>query len=201
MRVATVVDPGPVAPAAPVRLNVAGRTLVLVAGIPGAGKSTLLARLEPRPGLTVLDSDRQRRALRGALERVGLAETIPYALYRPLVHLCHRTAVVRAAFGPAPTVVVHLPATSPTLRAAVAFLAACTRRVAHLVWLDVTVQEALAGQRARGRSVPASSFARHVGRGRATAARLRAGDHPPGWSTVTVLDRSTSAGGLQLNTQ
>lgn len=175
------------------RLDLPGRTLLLVAGMPGAGKSTLLASLPPADGLVVLDSDAQRAALR------PLARGVPYAWQRPLVHLMHRTAVVAAAASAVPTVVVHLPATEPGTRAAVARLAAVTRRAAHLLWLHVDPEEARRGQFERGRVVPETSFCAHARRGAATTAELL--DHPPpGWRSVTVLDRDDARGGLRLHT-
>lgn len=172
----------------PVRLSLPGRTLLLVAGMPGAGKSTLLAGLPPREGVVVLDSDAHRAALHGLLPGV------PYAAYRPLVHLWHRLAVLVAAFSVAPTVVVHLPATGRGTRAVVARLAAVTGRTAHLLWLRVDAADARQGQRARGRVVPEASFAAHAER----AARLpRAAE---GWAAVTVLDRAGARAGLLLET-
>lgn len=92
-----------------VRLAPAGRSLLLVAGMPGAGKSTLLAGLPARPDVVVLDSDTRRTALQAL-----------FGCYRPVVHAWHRLALVVAAFSAAQTVVVHLPATSAGARAAVA---------------------------------------------------------------------------------
>jgi predicted kinase len=175
-------------------LALPGRVLLLVAGVPGAGKSTLLRGLPDRPGLRVLDSDAHRARLRAALGPV------PYRRYRPLVHLWHRFAVVAAAVSATPTVVVHLPATGGRTRAAVTALAALTGRAAHLVWLDVAADQALRGQRERGRVVPGGSFAGHAERAAATTARLRAGGSEPGWASVTVLDRAAAAGGLCLRT-
>jgi predicted kinase len=175
-------------------LVLSGRVLLLVAGLPGAGKSTLLRALPPRPGRRVLDSDAYRDRLG---RRLG---ALPYASYRPLVHLWHRLAVLAAAFSAAPTVVVHLPATGAGTRAAVAALAALTGRSAHLVWLDVAPEQALRGQRERGRVVPGGSFAGHAERAADTSARLRAGEAEPGWATVTVLDRARAATGLRLHT-
>ena len=108
---------------------------------------------------------------------------LPYRRYRWLVHLRHRLAVVRAAWSGAPTVVVHLPATSTALRTAVALLAALTGRTAHLLWLHVDPDEALRGQRERGRLVPSASFAGHARRAAAATAALRAG-RAAGWRTV-----------------
>lgn len=176
----------------PVRLALPGRTLLLVAGLPGAGKSTLLGRLPAAAGVVVLDSERQRSAL--ARRRPGL----PYRAVRPLVHLLHRLAVLRAAPSAAPTVVVHLPATRAGTRAAVAALAALTRRAAHLLWLHATADEALEAQRRRGRVVPSRSFARHVAG--ASAADLQAELHRVGWRTVTVVEREQAGRGLVLAT-
>jgi predicted kinase len=175
-------------------LVVPGRALLLVAGVPGAGKSTLLSALPPRPGLRVLDSDAYRGRLGAALGRV------PYRWYRPVVHLWHRLAVVAATFSGTPVVVVHLPATGERTRSAVAALAALTGRSAHLVWLDVAAEQALRGQRERGRVVPGPSFAGHAARAAGTSARLRACRSVPGWATVTVLDRQSAAGGLRVRT-
>ena len=179
---------------APIRLAVPGRTLVLVAGMPGAGKSTLLAGLPHRPDTVVLDSDEHRAALARRFPR------LPYRRYRGLVHLRHRVAVVHAACSGAPTVVVHLPATSVVLRTAAAVLAALTGRAAHLLWLHVDTDEALRGQRERGRLVPSASFAGHARRAVAAGEALRAG-RAPGWRTVTVVDRAAARAGLVLDTR
>ena len=175
------------------RLAVPGRALVLVAGMPGAGKSTLLAGLPRRAGTVVLDSDEHRVALARRFPR------LPYRHYRGLVHLRHRLAAVRAAFSDAPTVVVHLPATSIVLRTAVAVLAAVTGRAAHLLWLHVDPNEALAGQRERGRLVPSGSFAGHARRAVRAGAALRTGP-ARGWRMVTVVDRAAARAGLCLDT-
>jgi hypothetical protein len=177
----------------PVRLALPGRTLLLVAGMPGAGKSTLLGSLPAADGLVVLDSESQRALLR------PLAGVVPYGVLRPVVHLMHRTAVVAAALSATPTLVVHLPATEPGTRAAVARLAALTRRSAHLLWLQVGAEEARRGQYERGRVVPVSSFCAHARRAERTAAELL-GNPPPGWRTVTVIDRAAARGGLRLDT-
>jgi predicted kinase len=178
----------------PVRLALPGRTLLLVAGMPGAGKSTLLASLPAAVGITVLDSETQRAALR------PIAGGVPYSWQRPVVHLMHRTAVVGAAVSATPTVVVHLPATQPSTRAAMARLAAVTGRDAHLLWLQADAEEARRGQYARGRVVQEASFCAHARRAERTAAELL-DDPPPGWRSVTVLDRAAARGGLRLDTE
>ncbi|WP_308283144.1 AAA family ATPase [Pseudonocardia nigra] len=179
-------------PVRPLPLELPGRTLLLVAGMPGAGKSTLLAGLPPVHGVAVVDSETHRAALRRLLPAA-----VPYDWYRPLVHLLHRLAVVFAAVSPAPIVVAHLPATDARTRTAVARLAALTGRAAHLLWLDVDPEEARRGQRERGRMVPEPSFARHAERATRTSALLREGP-PPGWHSATVLDRAAARAGVQL---
>jgi predicted kinase len=175
----------------PVRLALPGRTLLLVAGMPGAGKSTLLSGLPRTPDVAVLDSDEHRAALARRLPGVA------YRRYRPLVHLRHRLAVLRAACSATPTVVVHLPATGAGTRRAVALLAALTGRDAHLLWLHVDPREALAGQRERGRLVPSASFAGHARRAAAAVAGL---GREPGWRSRTVIDRAGARAGLVLDT-
>jgi predicted kinase len=175
------------------RLVLPRRTLLLVAGMPGAGKSTLLRGTPPRPGLRVLDSDTYRARL------ARVTGPMPYAWYRPLVHAWHRLAVLAAAASPTPTVVVHLPATDARTRAVVARLARLTGRRAHLVWLDVDPQEALRGQRSRGRVVPGASFLAHARRAAVTGAELRAGRGADRWASVTVLDRAAARSGLRID--
>ena len=177
----------------PTRLRLPGRTLLLVAGMPGSGKSTLLAGLPARPGLVVLDSDAHRAALGRRFP--GL----PYRRYRPLVHLLHRLALVRAARSDVATVAVHLPATGAPTRAAVALLARLTGRAAHLLWLHADPDEALSGQHDRGRLVPSGSFAAHARRAVATHRRLLRG-RVRGFSTITLLDRPAARAGLVLDT-
>jgi predicted kinase len=173
--------------ARPVRVDLSARALVLVAGMPGAGKSTLLAALPVDARVAVLDSDAQRAALRRALPGV------PYRSYRGLVHLLHRMAVVWAAVSRVPVVVVHLPATDPATRAAIARLATVTGRTAHLLWLHVDPADALQGQAVRGRVVPSRSFTRHA------VAAAQVPRPSPEWSSVTLLDRTRARAGLVLD--
>ncbi|ANY08259.1 AAA family ATPase [Pseudonocardia sp. HH130630-07] len=176
----------------PLVLYLPGRSLLLVAGLPGAGKSTLLAGLAGIEGVRVLDSGSARSALAGRLP----AGT-PYPVYRWLTHLVHRASVAGVCAGPVPTVVVHLPATAPRVRAVVRGLARLTRRDPHLLWLDVPADEALDGQRARGRVVRPRPFAAHARRAERTAVRLRTGLEP-GWTSIRSTDRSGARRGLAL---
>ena len=176
----------------PLVVPLPGRTLLLVAGLPGAGKSTLLAAMTAPAGVRVLDSG----AARSVLAR-RLPAATPYRSYRWLTHLAHRTGVVLACAGRDETVVVHLPATSAAVRAAVRVLARASRRAPHLLWLDVPPDQALAGQRARGRVVRPRPFAVHVERASSTCERLRAG-RERGWVSVRTADRSGARRGLAL---
>ncbi|MBC3190758.1 AAA family ATPase [Pseudonocardia sp. C8] len=178
--------------AGPLVVRLPGRTVLLVAGLPGAGKSTLLAALTAPPGATVLDSGTAR-----AVVARRLPAGTPYPAYRWLTHLVHRAGVVRACLGPSETVVVHLPATAPRVRAVVRALARLTGRAPHLLWLDVPPEQALAGQHARGRVIRSRTFAVHAGRAARTTALLRAGDEP-GWTSVRTTDRSGARRGLVL---
>lgn len=181
------------ADAAPVRLHVPARTLVLVAGLPGAGKSTLLATLPPDPQVVVLDSEQARDRI-----AARLPAATPYPGYRWAVHVLHRSGVVRAALTGPDTVVVHLPATGPRIRAAVLALARWSGRTAHLLWVHAEPSEALAGQHGRGRVVRGKAFAGHAARAGHVAASLRCGP-PDGWASARVVDRACARRGLALD--
>lgn len=181
----------------PLLIALPDRALLLVAGMPGAGKTTLLQRLwtssdSPPASVVVLDSD----AIRATLARRW--PMAPYRRYRPLVHLLHRLVIGRAALGAVPVLVVHLPATGAPTRAALAGLARLTGREAHVLWLDADPTQASAGQLARGRVIPAGSFARHARRAVAVTRRLRQGDRLLGWRSATLLDRTAARRGIVL---
>lgn len=185
--------PGPSEPeGTTLRISLPGRTLLLVAGLPGAGKSTLLGMMSGPDGVRVLDSGTARSAV-----AARLPAGVPYPAYRWLTHLLHRSGVVLACLGRSPTVVVHLPATAPSVRAAVRGLARLGGRAPHLLWLDVAPAQALAGQRARGRVVRARPFAEHAERAARSVADLRAG-RETGWASIRVTDRSGARRGLAL---
>ena len=166
-------------------LELGHRDMLVVAGLPGAGKSTMLGHAAGR--LTVLDSDQVRGKLRAVLP-----DATPYRCYRPIVHAWHRIRVARrAAFGRGP-VVVHEPSTRATTRAWLAALGAVTRRPVRMLWLDVTAEQAIAGQRSRGRVLPARSFERHVRRAARMREALLADQVPAGWHSAHVLTRSAA---------
>jgi hypothetical protein len=161
---------------------------VLVGGVPGAGKTTVLRAVsELRSGLTVLDSERQRNAVRRYLG------SLPYPVLRPLVHLLHDLTVVlhlaRGATASGP-LLVHHNATWPWLRRLLARVSRARGWRPVLLLVDVEEHEALAGQLARSRPVRADAFGRHWRRWE----RLRR--EPPtageGWAEVRLTDRCGS---------
>jgi predicted kinase len=169
-------------------------SFVLVGGIPGAGKTTLLKRVErSSKEARLLDSHAQRAWLSGRLPRF-----VPYAAWRPLVHLLHYAAIVRALPGDRP-LIVHECGTRPAVRRLLAHQARRVGRSAHLVMLDADLPAARQGQLARGRVVRRSSLRRHWARWRRLRARLSepasaiAVLRQEGWSSCVVLDR-TEAG-------
>lgn len=170
------------------------RALLVVAGLPGSGKSTMLRQVSGSEPVSVLDSDQVRGWLAGLLP----AGT-PYPRYRPLVHALHRLrTAAAAAMAPGP-VVVHVPATAAVTRLSMVLIGAATGRPRHLLWVDATPEQALAGQHERGRLIPSGSFGRHVARAARVRHRLSAPRPPWGWRSATVVDRSGIAAGLHLH--
>ncbi|MEU7871885.1 AAA family ATPase [Dactylosporangium sp. NPDC049140] len=130
--------------------------VLVVAGVPGAGKTTLLRRLFPTggAGVRVLDSDHSREWWRPYLGR------LPYRYWRPIVHATHYARLVHTLGGPGP-VVVHECATRPWARRLIFAAARRSGRRVHLLLLDVSPADALAGQESRGRRVRSAAFAAH----------------------------------------
>lgn len=161
------------------------RDLVVVTGLPGSGKSTLMRRAVRGRGIRV---DSQDTRDRWDARAPGL---LPYAAYRPLVRLAHYAGLYRALRS-ASGAVVHDCGTQAWVRG---WLARAARRrggTLHLVFLDVTPDTALDGQRERGRGVSRYAFLRHR---RAAARMLRGverGDLPPGVGSAVLLDRDAA---------
>lgn len=172
-------------------LSYPANSLILLAGVPGAGKSTLLQRMSwpsHRRRVRVLDSASVREQLRPVLGRV------PYARWRPIVHVVHyaRTVAAIALGGP---IVVHDCLTRPWVRWLFGVLARWTGLQVHLLLLDASEQEALEGQLARGRQVRVDSFRLHCRRWRKM---LRRAEQDPGLIvrgavSAVVLDRRSAA--------
>lgn len=161
------------------------RDLVVVTGLPGSGKSTLMRRAVTADGVRVDSQDtRDRWDTRAA----GL---LPYAVYRPLVRLAHYAGLHRALRS-ASGAVVHDCGTQTWVRGWLARAAGRRGGTLHLVFLDVTPDTALDGQRERGRGVSRYAFLRHR---RAAARLLRSverGELPHGVGSAVLLDRDAA---------
>ncbi|WP_433618644.1 AAA family ATPase [Dactylosporangium sp. CA-139114] len=157
--------------------------VLVVAGVPGAGKTTLLRRLFPAAGsaVRVLDSDHAREWWRPYLGR------LPYRFWRPVVHVSHYARLMRALNANGP-IVVHECATRPWARRLIFAASRRSGRRVHLLLLDVSPADALAGQAARGRRVRSRSFETHCRNWRAVVH----GEHRDA-ASVTLIDRPGAA--------
>lgn len=159
------------------------RDLVVVTGLPGSGKSTLMRRTVRTVRVDSQDA-RDRWESR-------TPSWLPYAVYRPLVRAAHY-AGLRRALRAGEAVVVHDCGTQAWVRG---WLARAARRrggTLHLLVLDVTPRQALAGQRARGRGVSRYAFLRHRGAAARLLRRVERGDLPDGCGSAVLLDRDAA---------
>ncbi|MFJ5266530.1 AAA family ATPase [Streptomyces sp. NPDC088387] len=159
------------------------RDLVVVTGLPGSGKSTLMRRTVKAARIDSQDTrDRFDRLVPGFL---------PYAVYRPLVRLAHYVGL-RRALRRGKGVVVHDCGTQAWVRAWLAREARRRGGKLHVLLLDVTPQQALEGQRERGRGVSRFAFRRHRGVAARLLRRVEKGDLPSGCGSAVLLDRDAA---------
>ncbi|MGV9451502.1 AAA family ATPase [Streptomyces sp. NPDC003635] len=154
--------------------------LVVITGLPGSGKSTLMKRAVKGTRIDSQDTrDRWDARMPGFL---------PYAVYRPLVRLAHYAGLWRALRS-GQGVVVHDCGTQAWVRGWLAREARRRGGALHLLVLDVTPDQALEGQRERGRGVSRYAFLRH----RTAAGRLlravEKGELPQGCGSAVLIDR------------
>lgn len=163
--------------------------VLVVSGLPGGGKSTLIrAALGPhgtpaRKDVVRIDSQDTRERW----ER-RLPLWLPYGVYRPLVRVAHY-AGLRRALASGAAVVVHDCGTQSWVRRWLARDAVRRGRALHLLLLDVTPEDALAGQAARGRGVSGYAFRRHLRAVRKLTEAAESGRLPDGCVSSVLLDR------------
>ncbi|KNB51035.1 AAA family ATPase [Streptomyces caatingaensis] len=176
---------------APPLLRYGPGDLLVVSGLPGSGKSTLIRRVAPgldgrgRPVVRVDSQDARAR-----LER-RLPARLPYGLYRPFVRLAHHLRL-RAALRSGASVIVHDCGRTGRVRRRLAREARRRGTRLHVLLLVVPPETALAGQRARGRTVSAGAFARHRRAFGRLVSEAAAGRAPAGAASVVLLDRAAA---------
>ncbi|GAA3393961.1 AAA family ATPase [Cryptosporangium minutisporangium] len=177
-------DPAEPDPTRVPHLALPRRAFVVVGGVPGAGKSTLLHRLRvtsPRGVFSVRDPE----DIRTRWERL-LGGRRAYRVWRPLVYAEHYLRLLLALPG-RKTIVLHDTATRGWARRLLSIIARLSRRPAILLWLNVSLEESLDGQRIRGRKVPEKTVQQHWRRW--SRLRPRTEDGERGYVAVHTITR------------
>lgn len=167
-------------------LRYAVDAVVVLAGIPGAGKSTFLRRVfADNSTVRVLDSAHIRERWMPVLG------ALPYALWRPLVHLVYYVTLLNAMRPGRGPLVIHDCATRPWARHLIGWRARRAGLPLHLILLDVPGDVARSGQWARGRVVRSTSMETHCRRWPDVVARAanEPGSVVPGALSAVVLSR------------
>lgn len=169
----------------PLTLSYPPGTVLIVSGLPGSGKSTLLRRLTTTaPDVPAVDP----RTSHEACEAV-MPTWLPYAVYRPWARAKHFRRLRAEVRGGRPFL-VHDCGSRAWMRRWLAREAARQGHELHLILLDVTATEALAGQEARGRWAPRRVFDKHRrGLDRLLGELSGAGGPLPEAASVVLLDR------------
>ncbi|HEY3558943.1 MAG TPA: AAA family ATPase [Kribbella sp.] len=167
-------------------LRYAVDAVVVLAGIPGAGKSTFLRRVFAGSPVRVYDSAQVRERWMPVLG------VLPYALWRPLVHLMYYVTLVRSLRRGQGPMVIHDCATRPWVRRLIGRRAQRAGLPLHLILLDVPSDLARSGQYARGRVVRRGSMETHCRRWPELVAKAESepGSVVPGALSAVVLTRS-----------
>ncbi|AZQ70197.1 ATP/GTP-binding protein [Streptomyces luteoverticillatus] len=164
----------------PVTLSYPAGVALVVSGLPGSGKSTLLRRLsEAAPAV-------DPRMVHEACEAV-MPAWLPYAVYRPWARVEYFRWLRAEVRGGRPFL-VHDCGSRAWMRRWLAREAARQGNELHLILLDVTATEALAGQDARGRWAPRRVFDKHR-RGLDRLLGELSGGSLPEAASVVLLDR------------
>jgi predicted kinase len=157
--------------------------LVVVSGLPGSGKSTLMRRVRQADRVDSQDA-------RSLLEK-WIPGWIPYGFYRPLARAMHLRRLRRAVLGGG-SLVVHDCGDQRWVRGWLGRTARRQGRSLHLVLLDASAEQALDGQRSRGRTVSRRAFDRHRAAWRRLVAEVSDGKAPGGAVSAVLLDRETA---------
>lgn len=167
-------------------LRYAADAVVVLAGIPGAGKSTFLRRVfAGTDSVRVFDSAHIRDRWMPVLG------VLPYALWRPLVHLVYYVTLLRSMRRGQGPMVIHDCATRPWARRLIGRRARQAGLPLHLILLDVPGDVARSGQWARGRVVRSGSMETHCRRWPDVVARATSdpGLVVPGALSALILTR------------